>query len=78
MYEVNECWSEYYSELDPDRRRELYQTIIQEQEDDGANTFRKKLMDLPDGLRQGVKRPLLPVVLYVSCFSHCPALDRKR
>lgn len=46
MYEVNECWSEYYSELDPDRRRELYQTIIQEQEDDGANAFRKKLMDL--------------------------------
>lgn len=46
MYKIKECWSEFYTELDPDKRREIYQTIVQEQEDDGANDFRRQLMDL--------------------------------
>ena len=46
MYLENECWREYYRELDPDRRRELYEEIISENEDDGANAFRRELMDL--------------------------------
>ena len=46
MYQMNECWREYYTELDPDKRRELYQAITEGQEDDGANALRKKLMDL--------------------------------
>ena len=46
MYQVNECWNEFYSELDPEKRRELYERIVREEEDDGANAFRKELMDL--------------------------------
>lgn len=46
MYQIGECWKEFYRELDPDRRRELYQTIVKENEDDGANALRKELMDL--------------------------------
>ena len=45
MYQMNECWSEFYRETDPDKRQELYDAIIQEQEDDGANAFRKEFMD---------------------------------
>ena len=46
MYQLNECWSDFYSEIDPDKRQELYAKIIQEQEDDGANAFRKEFMGL--------------------------------
>ena len=46
MYQIGECWKEFYRELDPDRRRELYKTAVQENEDDGANAFREELMEL--------------------------------
>lgn len=46
MYQTDERWSEFYRELDPDRRRELYQAIVQDGEDDGADAFRKELMDM--------------------------------
>ena len=46
MYQIGECWKEFYKELDPDRRRELYKTAVQENEDDGANAFREELMEL--------------------------------
>lgn len=46
MYHLNECWEEYYRELDPEKRRDLYRSVTQEHEDDGANAFRKELMDL--------------------------------
>ena len=46
MYQIGECWKEFYRELDPDRRRELYKTAVQESEDDGANALRKELMEL--------------------------------
>lgn len=46
MYQIGECWKEFYKELDPDRRRELYKTAVQESEDDGANALRKGLMEM--------------------------------
>ena len=46
MHQIDECWKEFYKELDPDKRLELYRTIVQENEDDGANALRKELMDL--------------------------------
>ena len=45
MYQIGECWKEFYKELDPDRRRELYKTAVQESEDDGANALRRELME---------------------------------
>ena len=46
MHQIDECWKEFYKELDPDKRLELYRTIVQENEDDGANALRRELMDL--------------------------------
>ncbi len=46
MYLENACWMEFYRELDPDRRRDLYEEIARENEDDGANAFRRELMEL--------------------------------
>ena len=46
MYQIGECWKEFYKELEPDRRKELYKTAVQESEDDGANSLRKELMEM--------------------------------
>lgn len=45
MHQIDECWKEFYKELDPDKRLELYRTIVQENEDDGANALRRELME---------------------------------
>ena len=44
-YIENEAWKEFYSEIDPTKRRELFETIVETAEDDGANDLRKKLLD---------------------------------
>lgn len=44
MYEINEVWKEFYEELDPEIRTELYKEITGSVEDDGANNFRRSLL----------------------------------
>ncbi len=46
MYPEIECWKEFYEELDPDKRKALYEEGLKKQEDDGANAFRAELMKL--------------------------------
>ena len=46
MYRLKEDWREFYEETDPDRRRELFETLAMEAEDDGANAYRKEFLDL--------------------------------
>ena len=46
MYQIADSWRAFYEELDPDRRKALYEEAIQEQDDDGANDFRKELIEL--------------------------------
>ena len=42
-YMVNEAWSEFYEEVDPNKRRELIDRLMEESEDDGANELRRQL-----------------------------------
>ena len=44
-YYTNNNWTEYYREVDPDKRREIMETLFNEVEDDGANELRKSLFD---------------------------------
>lgn len=44
-YIVNENWNEYYEEMDPDKRKEIYDRVVAECEDDGANALRGKLFE---------------------------------
>ena len=46
MYHINDCWKEFYDEMDPDRRMELFETVVKSHEDDGADVLRKELMRL--------------------------------
>ena len=46
MYPEIESWKEFYEELDPDRRKALYEEGLKKLEDDGANAFRAELMKL--------------------------------
>ena len=46
MVRAEECWKEFYREMDPERRRQLYSEVIQEHADDGANALRRELLDL--------------------------------
>lgn len=41
----NQIWRAFYQELEEEQRRELYQQITAEHEDDGANALRRQLMD---------------------------------
>ncbi len=43
-YILNEAWSEFYSEVDPAKRREILEKITEEAEDDGANELRASLL----------------------------------
>ena len=46
MYPEIESWKEFYEELDPDKRKALYEEGLKKLEDDGANAFRAELMKL--------------------------------
>ena len=43
MYSENETLKPYYDELEPEKRRELFEELTAEAEDDGANAFRREL-----------------------------------
>ncbi len=42
-YITNEAWSEFYDEIEPVKRREIMDRLLEEVEDDGANELRKNL-----------------------------------
>lgn len=44
-YLGNETWQEFYKELDPVKRQNLYKKISRASGDDGANKIRKELLD---------------------------------
>ena len=46
MYPEIESWKEFYEELDPDKRKALYEAGLKEKEDDGANGLRGELLAL--------------------------------
>lgn len=46
MYPEIESWKEFYEELDPDRRKALYEAGLKEKEDDGANGLRGEFLEL--------------------------------
>lgn len=46
MYTEFEAWKEFYEELDPDKRKALYETGLKDLEDDGANALRGELLGL--------------------------------
>ena len=43
MYSENETLKPYYDELEPEKRRELFEKLTAEAEADGANAFRREL-----------------------------------
>lgn len=43
QYLVNTIWNDYYEEMDPEKRWEIYQDTEKNYPDDGANALRKKL-----------------------------------
>ena len=45
-YIKNEDWEEFYETVDPTKRREIMEKILEEAEDDGANDLRKKLFEM--------------------------------
>lgn len=46
MYLENESWKAFYEELDPDKRRAIYEESLKSREDDGANGLRGELLRL--------------------------------
>ena len=46
MYPEIESWKEFYEEMDPDRRKAIYEVNLKNLEDDGANALRGELIDL--------------------------------
>ena len=46
MYPEIESWKEFYEELDPDKRKALYEGGLKEKEDDGANGLRGEFLEL--------------------------------
>ena len=46
MHQIDECGKEFDKKVDPDKSVDLYRTMAQENEDDGANALRRELMDL--------------------------------
>ena len=46
MYEISPAWNEYYRELEPERREQILNRLLQEEPDDGSNSFRKRLFAL--------------------------------
>lgn len=45
MYEQSARWNEYYRELEPIRRRELFEQLCLTEPDDGANAYRRQLFE---------------------------------
>lgn len=43
MYEITPGWEEYYTTLEMSERKEIFERLIQELPDDGANELRKKM-----------------------------------
>ncbi|MCR5304104.1 MAG: hypothetical protein K6E33_06025 [Lachnospiraceae bacterium] len=72
MYEQSAGWNEYYRELEPKRRKELFEKLISEDEDDGANEFRKRLFETrytdPKNPGQEVDRFLWQCVNFIFLF----------
>ena len=46
MYLENESWKAFYEELDPDKRKAIYEESLKALEDDGANELRGELLRL--------------------------------
>lgn len=46
MYPEYESWKEFYEELDPDKRKAIYEENLKNLEDDGANELREELLRL--------------------------------
>jgi len=44
-YYHNEAWDEFYRQTDPDKRKELYDSICESAHDDGANELRRELIE---------------------------------
>lgn len=45
MWEMSASWMEYYREPEPQRRRELLDTLCASEPDDGANGYRRQLFE---------------------------------
>ena len=45
MYEQSARWNEYYRELEPERRRAMFDELTMTQPDDGANEYRLALFE---------------------------------
>ena len=46
QYITNEDWNEYYEEIDPAKRKEIYDRVVSECDDDGANELRGRLFEI--------------------------------
>ena len=42
-YEISPAWTEYYRELEPEKRMVILERLLREEPDDGSNMFRKML-----------------------------------
>ena len=45
MVDLSAAWAEYYRELQPTRRREMLAALCENEPDDGANAYRRLLLD---------------------------------
>ena len=71
---LSPAWQAYYDTLDPEARRELLESNLLEQEDDGANAFRGRLYFE----RYRGKGPEGPPDLFLRRCLYLPALYQKR
>lgn len=44
-YKMNSAWTEYYEELDTDKRGEILKRLVAELPDDGGNAFRQRVFN---------------------------------
>ncbi|MBR2256442.1 MAG: hypothetical protein IJ899_03680 [Blautia sp.] len=72
MYDVSPAWSEYYRELEPERRAMILERLLSEEPDDGSNRFRKRLFEQRylegDGQKPSVDRYLWQCVNFVQLY----------
>ncbi len=45
-YMQSDLWNDYYAELEPSKRRQMFPEILEQVEDDGLGQLRKDLFDL--------------------------------
>ena len=58
MYKQSAGWSEWYRETEPGKRREMLNSLMEKEPDDGANEYRSRLFELRHGSGEETEKDL--------------------